>query len=60
MEILQICGDSMSDDYSIPIGLTGIRRAKVSRYVCLACGFSEDWVESKDDLAKLRKQYGGG
>jgi hypothetical protein len=30
----------------------------VSRYVCCACGFVEDWVDSPDDLARLKRKYG--
>lgn len=31
--------------------------ALVTKYVCLGCGFSEEWVESKEDLEKIRKKY---
>ena len=30
----------------------------VSRFVCCGCGYSEEWIESADDLQKLRGQYG--
>lgn len=29
----------------------------VSRYVCLQCGFVEEWIDSPQDLAKLRQRY---
>src|SRR5439155_974335 len=28
---------------------------KVSRYVCASCGFIEDWIDEKKDMAKLKK-----
>lgn len=30
----------------------------ISRYVCTACGYSEEWVDEKDDLERLKKHYG--
>jgi hypothetical protein len=30
----------------------------VSRYVCLNCGFIEEWVDKTDDLARLATRYG--
>ena len=29
----------------------------VSRYVCMACGFVEEWIDNPDDLAKLHDTY---
>ena len=29
----------------------------VTRMVCTECGFSEEWIESKEDRAKLKKKY---
>jgi hypothetical protein len=28
------------------------------RYVCGSCGFSEEWIDTPDDIAKVRKKYG--
>ncbi|MFT4565917.1 MAG: putative nucleic-acid-binding Zn-ribbon protein [Saprospiraceae bacterium] len=30
----------------------------VDRYVCLECGYSEEWITKVADLQKLRKKYG--
>jgi ribosomal protein S27AE len=27
-------------------------------YVCGSCGFSEEWIDSADDIAKVKKRYG--
>ena len=30
----------------------------VMRYVCGSCGFSEEWIDTAEDIAKVRKKYG--
>jgi predicted RNA-binding Zn-ribbon protein involved in translation (DUF1610 family) len=30
----------------------------VTRYLCAGCGFSEEWVDYKGDVEKLRAKYG--
>ena len=35
------------------------KAVKVSRYVCTSCGFIEDWIDEKKDMAKLKKEHGG-
>lgn len=31
----------------------------VTRYICLGCGYSEEWIDEDKDLARLRKRFGG-
>lgn len=31
---------------------------KLTRFVCVACGFVEDWVEAPEDLHKIEEQFG--
>jgi predicted nucleic-acid-binding Zn-ribbon protein len=31
----------------------------VTRYLCAHCGFTEEWVDDKADLEKLRAKYEG-
>ena len=38
---------------SFPVGLGG---AKLERYICLACGFTEEWVETAA-MEKVRRSY---
>ena len=33
--------------------------ARVTRFLCAQCGFSEEWIEDKDELAKLVAKYRG-
>ena len=34
-----------------------INSPKVTRYLCAACGFSEEWVDSADDIGRVKKKY---
>ena len=40
----------------IPIRLGGLVSVPVARYVCCACGYSEEWID-KEDIPKLREKY---
>ena len=40
----------------ISIGI--FSHARVTRYVCAHCGYSEEWIESKKELDKLKKNFG--
>jgi ribosomal protein S27AE len=42
---------------NIRIGLTVFSHVKVTRYLCGSCGFSEEWIDSADDIAKIKKKY---
>ena len=47
-EILRIAGRSVIGGV-IPAGWTG---AKLNRFLCTVCGYSEEWIDQKD-IAKL-------
>ena len=42
---------------NIAVGRTIFSGVKLTRYLCAACGFSEEWVDSPDDTAKIKKKY---
>jgi hypothetical protein len=31
--------------------------APVTRHLCAACGYSEEWIDDPENLKKLRKKY---
>jgi hypothetical protein len=33
---------------------------RVTRYLCGACGFSEEWIDAAEDIAKLKEGFGTG
>ena len=39
---------------NIPAGVTIFSAVKVDRYICVACGFTEEWIRP-DELIKLAK-----
>jgi hypothetical protein len=41
----------------INVGRTIFSSVTVTRYLCVTCGFSEEWVDAADDLAKIKKKY---
>lgn len=59
-EILRIPGEvrAFGVGNNITAGATLFSAVKVTRYLCAACGFSEEWIDSADDIAKLKKKYG--
>ena len=41
----------------IHTGLTTFSAVNVTRFVCLRCGFVEEWIESKDDLERIKTKF---
>jgi hypothetical protein len=46
------------DELHIALGMRGMRRVTVKKYVCGECGYIEEWVEDERDLTELKKEYG--
>jgi hypothetical protein len=42
----------------IAVGFWLTSAVPVTRYVCLGCGFIEEWVDNPRDLARLADKYG--
>ena len=58
-DILRIGGGASAYDLGniIRVGWTMWSAVKVTRYLCGSCGFSEEWIDATDDIAKLKKKY---
>lgn len=41
----------------IMVGSTSIGSVKVTRYLCCNCGYSEEWIDNKMDIEKLRDKF---
>lgn len=41
----------------IMLGLTALGAVKVTRFVCEQCGYSEEWIENKEDIQRLIRKY---
>jgi predicted nucleic-acid-binding Zn-ribbon protein len=42
---------------NIQVGWTVFSAVLVTRFLCTACGFSEEWIESPEDIAKLVEKF---
>jgi predicted nucleic-acid-binding Zn-ribbon protein len=58
-EIIRIPGDARAfgAGNNIIVGATIFSAVTVTRYLCAACGFSEEWIEAADDISKIKKKY---
>jgi len=59
-DIIRIPGTvgAYGSDNSIMVGLTIFTGpVRVTRYLCGACGFSEEWIDEAADIARIRKKY---
>ena len=52
--VIRVPASMWNEDNKIPVGLLSM--VKTTRYVCLTCGFVEEWVESLEDREKLRQR----
>jgi len=48
------------DGPHIVVGDRLMHSIPVAQFVCSDCGFIENWVAGKNELAKLKEQYGSG
>ena len=42
---------------AIQVGFTIIGAVPVTRYLCGACGFSEEWIDEIENIEKIRMKY---
>ena len=58
-EIIRIPGETRfgGAGNNIIIGATIFSAVKVTRYLCGSCGFSEEWIDSADDIARIKTKY---
>lgn len=42
---------------NIAWGISGFSGVKVTRYLCCECGYSEEWIDDKEDIEKLYKKF---
>ena len=42
----------------IRMGMMSSSAIPVTRYVCISCGFTEEWVDIPEDRERLRERYG--
>ena len=57
-DILRIEGSHGAGN-NIPVGWTVWSSILVTRYMCVACGYSEEWIDNEADRAKLVEKFRG-
>jgi transposase-like protein len=59
-DIVRVPGDirGYGAGNNITVGWTIFNAVKVTRYLCATCGFSEEWIDSPTDIAKVKAKYG--
>ena len=48
---------SHSGGNTISMGVSAWFDVRVSRYLCMKCGYSEEWVDNYSDRQRLKKKY---
>ena len=58
-DILRIPGKAgaYGSGNNISVGSTIFSAIKITRYLCCECGYSEEWIDNKEDIEKLRNKY---
>ena len=41
----------------IPVGWFKSGTVRITRYLCCHCGYSEEWIDSSKDIAKIEESY---
>ena len=59
VEVINIKGDRFAGGAgnNIPVGSFLFNAVKVDRYLCTDCGYSEEWIDKKEDIEKLKKKF---
>lgn len=51
-------GDLWTKGIFNQIKLTSLKQVLVTRYICINCGYSEEWIDKEKDLNLIQKHYG--
>ena len=57
-EVVKIPSVVGPDANLIRVGYWSLAGIYVTRFACCTCGFTEEWIESSEDLQKLKKKFG--
>ena len=48
---------AQSSQNTVGVGFLALNSIPVSRYVCLNCGYTEEWIDSDEHLRKIGSKY---
>jgi hypothetical protein len=57
LDIIRVPGEVAAIGNNIKLGGFSFWSVPVTRYVCATCGFTEEWVDAADDIAKVKRKY---
>ena len=58
-DIIRVLSNPMNKGADrIPVGWTIFTAIPVTRYLCGACGYSEEWIDNPDDIERVRANQG--
>ncbi len=57
IDVVMIPGGSFWKGYSNAFNITQFKSIVVSRYVCVNCGYSEEWIDAEKDLRLIEKHF---
>ena len=43
---------------SVQYGPTAFTSIRISRYVCVKCGYTEEWIDDENELKKVTRNFG--
>lgn len=41
----------------LPVGIWSWQTVPLARYVCVNCGFTEEWIAAQEHIEKIRAEY---
>jgi len=57
VNIVEVPGRSSNGNFNfVNVGMFG--SVGVTRYLCSHCGYSEEWIDKKEDIEKVVKKFG--
>lgn len=56
-EIAQIPGGTAWNGRPNKMKINNFKMIPVVRYICLSCGYTEEYIDNKEDLERVRSQF---
>lgn len=58
-EVVYVPGGLLEGQNCAVLGTFFAAKIRIARYVCISCGYSEEWVDREDDMEAAGSLYGG-
>ena len=54
-DVVEVIGSSLNTQHKIPLTKWSMRFATLDRYICVSCGYTEEYVQLTDSFKKWAK-----